>query len=100
MTSDTDFYLLIQSSIMSILGIAIGYYPISWQPISVAKRWEQDLGVIGILCCIVAIPIYLYFATIWSALVSFIAARCVGPGIHGFTTCNSRGLFCPSPKKE
>jgi uncharacterized membrane protein len=76
--ADADFYILIQNSIMMIFGILMGCYPTFSQPGSTAKRWAHILAVIGTTCCISAIPIYLYFATIWSAWVSFVAALVQG----------------------
>jgi hypothetical protein len=80
-TADVDFYLLIQASIMSILGIFTAMYPTFWPPVSDAKRWAQGFATLGIICAIAAIPMYLRLPTMWSAVASFF-----GSAIQAFMT--------------
>jgi hypothetical protein len=80
-TADVDFYLLIQNSAMSILGIFTAMYPNFWRPASHAKRWGQGFAILGVFCASAAVPMYLYFPTMWSALASFL-----GVAIQAFMT--------------
>ncbi|KAF2236428.1 hypothetical protein EV356DRAFT_498457 [Viridothelium virens] len=73
-TKDADFYLLIQSSAMNILGIFTAVYPTWNWPASHAKRWAYTFTVLGIVCATVSILVYLYVSMIWSGLLSFSAA--------------------------
>lgn len=88
-TTDVDFYLLIQSSMMSVLGIFTAIYPSSWQPSSHAGRWSSGFAIIGILCASVAIPLYLYLSVMWSALASF-----VGTAVQNFMTLQLATVHC------
>src|SRR5436305_2669852 len=73
-TTDVDFYLLIQSTIMSILGIFTAIYPKLRRPSSHAEHWAHGFAVLGVACASAAVPMYLYLPTMWSALASFLGA--------------------------
>jgi hypothetical protein len=72
-SKDVDFYLLIQGSIMSVLGIFTGIYPSLQKPKTVADWWVFTLAILGCICAMIAIPMYLYLPTIWSAFPSFLS---------------------------
>ena len=66
---------------MSILGIFTAIYPTFWQPASAAKHWAQAFAILGVAFAFGAVPMYLYWPTMWSALASFL-----GTAIQGFMT--------------
>jgi hypothetical protein len=68
---DADFWLLIQSSIMQLVGLFTAMFPISRQAKSHAWIWSQAFTFLGASCSIASIPLYLYAPTMWSALLSF-----------------------------
>jgi len=68
---DVDFYLLIQNSAMTILGIFTATYPTFWREPSLARRWAWGLAILGCLCASAAVALYLCFPTMWSAVASF-----------------------------
>jgi hypothetical protein len=72
-TSDADYSLLIQSTIMTILGIFIGVFPTFRQVRSSVTIWGQIYAIAGLVCAIAAIPMYTLLPTMWSALVNFIS---------------------------
>lgn len=72
-TADTDFFLLIQNSIVTAVGIGVTLFPTLGWPDSRAKWWGQVFGVLGIFCAIVAVPMYVKLPIMWSALVAFAA---------------------------
>ena len=59
---------------MNVLGIFTAVYPTWNWPASHAKRWAYAFAVLGIICAIITIPLYLSTSTIWSAFLSFSAA--------------------------
>jgi formate hydrogenlyase subunit 3/multisubunit Na+/H+ antiporter MnhD subunit len=64
---------------MTLLGICIGLYPTMRQPASnriasAAKWWVNSLAILGFLCTIASVPMYLYLPTMWSAFTSFAAS--------------------------
>lgn len=72
-TSDSDFFVSIQSSIMTAASIAISVYPtFRWQK-SASTRWSQVSGALGLICAVVAIPLYVKVPKIWSAFANFAA---------------------------
>jgi hypothetical protein len=73
-TSDVDFYLLIQTSIMQLLGLFTAIFPMAKRPASSAWIWAQFFTIVGVLVSVAAVPMYLYLPTMWSALVSFIGS--------------------------
>jgi hypothetical protein len=73
-TADTDFYLLIQNSIMQLLGIFTAIYPLRRGLKATAFRWAQFFAVCGVACAFGSVPMYLYLPTMWSSLVSFFGA--------------------------
>ncbi|KAF2868329.1 hypothetical protein BDV95DRAFT_609816 [Massariosphaeria phaeospora] len=56
---DTDFYLLIQNSIMTFLGIGIGICPSFRRLGSQGLWWSQILGLLGAFFAIATVPVYL-----------------------------------------
>lgn len=73
-TDDVDFYLLIQNSAMTILGIFTATYPTFWREVSLARRCAWGLAILGCLCAFAAVALYLCFPTMWSAVASFFGA--------------------------
>jgi hypothetical protein len=70
-SSDSDFYIQIQSSIRTILGICIGLYPTFGRPASAVKYWAQALAALGVICALAAVVAYLRLPVIWSAVAAF-----------------------------
>jgi hypothetical protein len=71
-TADADFWLLLQSSAMQLLGLFTAVYPL-WASIKTASwRWMQILIILGCACALAAVPIYVRLPTMWSAVVSFL----------------------------
>jgi hypothetical protein len=73
-TTDTDFWLLVQTSALKILGLFTAIYPIYRKSTAHAWIWTWFFAGGGAACACAAIPLYLYIPTIWSALVSFLGA--------------------------
>jgi hypothetical protein len=74
---DVDFWLLVQTSIMQLLGIFLAMYPIYQQAASAttisssgAWIWARLFTVLGICCIGIAIGLYLAVPPMWSAFVS------------------------------
>lgn len=85
--NEANFFLFIQNSVMTILSIFIGLYPIFSRPVSLAQRWAQGwLAAIGVICAISAIlfvPTYYlerFYILLWAGSTDF----------YGITTCNCR----------
>jgi hypothetical protein len=77
-TSDVDFWLLIQNSIMQILGIFTAMFPMYGRSTAHAWIWAQIFTAVGSCCAIAAVPLYIYVPTIWSASVSSIGSASQG----------------------
>jgi hypothetical protein len=56
---------------MQLLGLFTAMFPIYRRSLAHAWRWAQALTVLGALCSLGSIPLYIYAPTMWSALVSF-----------------------------
>jgi hypothetical protein len=56
---------------MQLLGIFTAIYALYENHTGTAWRWTQGLTILGVSCSVAAIPLYLYFPTMWSVLVSF-----------------------------
>ena len=73
-TTDPNFWLLLQSSAMQLLGLFTAVYPL-WASIKTARwRWTQIFTILGCACALAAVPIYVRLPTMWSAVVSFVGA--------------------------
>jgi hypothetical protein len=81
--SDADFYQLISGSSVQLLSILVLVIPTfsNARLVPMAWFWTWVLAGASTLCAIVAIPLYLYVHTEWSAMVSFI-----GSVVQGFVT--------------
>jgi hypothetical protein len=77
-THDVDFWLLIQSSMLQLLGLFTAMFPIYKRSPAHAWRWAQALTVLGALCSLGSIPLYNYAPTMWSALVSLFGSAQAG----------------------
>lgn len=73
-TEDADFYLLLQTAIMQLLGIFTALYPSTKGRNITAWIWAQAFAIGGALCTVGSVPMYLYLPTMWSALASFFGA--------------------------
>lgn len=73
-TSGIAFYLLIQTCIIQLLVLFTTMFPMWRQPATLAWRLAQAFNVLGTLCSIVSIPLYLTTPTIWGALTSVFAS--------------------------
>lgn len=72
-TADADFYLLIQSTAMQLLGIFLATSPLVCAGAfdTVGRRWVLAFGVAGSLCAVASVPMYLFTPKIWTGLLSF-----------------------------
>lgn len=74
-TDDTDFWLMLQSSTMQLLGLFTAVFPIYHRRShGAAWNWSILFTAAGSLSAVAAIPAYLYLPTFWSGLLSFIGA--------------------------
>ena len=69
--SDADFWLLLQSSVMQLLGLFTPMLPVYRRPSKYAWVWTWVLVAAGSCCAIIVVPLYVIAPTIWSALLSF-----------------------------
>ncbi|KAI0881816.1 uncharacterized protein GGS22DRAFT_56952 [Annulohypoxylon maeteangense] len=72
-TGDSDFWTLIQSSMMQILGLALAVCNIPRKSTERSTAWTCALILtcFGIVCALASIPTYLYLSTMWSNLLSY-----------------------------
>jgi len=70
-TSDPDYFLSMQNSTMSVLGILCDIYPTLWTLRSAVKLWAMTLSSLGVALALRANPMYPLWLNIWSALASF-----------------------------
>jgi FtsH-binding integral membrane protein len=73
-TADVDFWLLIQTSVLQLLGLFTTIYPMPKHSTATAWLWAIVFTVLGSVCVFAAIPVYLYISTMWSAFSSFIGS--------------------------
>ncbi|KAF2007476.1 hypothetical protein P154DRAFT_517187 [Amniculicola lignicola CBS 123094] len=78
-THDSDFWTLVQSSVMQLLGLFTAIYPLYKRSSGPPWVWALILTTTGAICSIAAIPMFLYVGSFWSSVVSFfgIAAQAV-----------------------
>ncbi|KAI1462707.1 hypothetical protein F4805DRAFT_6519 [Annulohypoxylon moriforme] len=71
-TNDSDFWWLVQNSMMQILGLILAVCNIPQKSAEKSAAWicALLLTCFGILCTVAAIPAYLYLPTMWSSLLS------------------------------
>jgi hypothetical protein len=71
--SDMDFWLLIQNSIMQLLGIFLAVYSLKGNGIVAFRvwRWAVLFCIAGSACSCASIAMYLTMPTFWSGFVSF-----------------------------
>ncbi|KAK3371548.1 hypothetical protein B0T24DRAFT_324273 [Lasiosphaeria ovina] len=70
---DMDFWFLIQNSTMQLLSIFITIYPIQ-KIMKLSRRlwyWALFFTIIGFICMVGSIPMYLFLPTFWSGFASF-----------------------------
>lgn len=72
---DSDFWLVIQNSTTQILGLVIAVYTVRRKSPedSAAWRYAFVFTVVGIMCAVAPIPMYLHLPTMWGSVVSFFA---------------------------
>ncbi|ORY15962.1 hypothetical protein BCR34DRAFT_143714 [Clohesyomyces aquaticus] len=71
-THDADFWFLIQTTTMQLLGLGASAL-LGWNSGDIPKwRWALPTGIAG-ACSITAIPIYLVVPTEWSTFLSLVA---------------------------
>jgi len=63
---------------LQLLGLFTTIYPMPKRTTATAWLWAQVFTILGSMCAIAAIPVYLYVSTIWSAFVSFIGSAAQG----------------------
>jgi hypothetical protein len=93
-TADADSWYLIQSSGMQYLSVLIVICSIWMRPDLSFEAWFWTWGFLGmaINCPAVAMLLYLYAPTEWSAVLSF-----VGTAVQGFVVLQS--MFTPAKVK-
>lgn len=71
--NDMDFWLLIQSSAMQLLGIFLAVYSLKGKRMADPEAWNWTVlfAVAGSLCACGSIAMYLTLPTFWSGFVSF-----------------------------
>ena len=78
-TSDADFWLLLQTSLMQLLGLAtttlksLAPKPIQRHVLVWPKRLTWTIAILGLGCTVSAPLLYLWLRPIYSALISFLA---------------------------
>src|SRR3569833_2550949 len=78
--SDVDFWLLVQNSTLQLLGIFVSIFPIYRKSFASGWIWTWVFAVIGSICAVTAVPLYLYAPTIWSASISYLGSAVGGGG--------------------
>ncbi|KAI2624879.1 hypothetical protein GGR54DRAFT_637779 [Hypoxylon sp. NC1633] len=75
-TEDADFYLLIQNTMIQVLGLVTAVGTVYRRSHENAIAWicALSLTAIGIICAVVSVPLYLCKPTFWSAFTSFSAS--------------------------
>ncbi|KAI0387195.1 hypothetical protein F5Y04DRAFT_78724 [Hypomontagnella monticulosa] len=73
---DSDFYMLIQSTLVQFLGLATAVYTVRQRSAENPAAWNLaiSLAALGIGCGVASIPLYLYRPTIWSGVASCCAS--------------------------
>jgi hypothetical protein len=56
---------------MQLLGLFTTIYPLQRRSTKAAWLWAIAFSIVGSICSIGAVPLYLYVPVMWSALVSF-----------------------------
>lgn len=70
--NDPDFWFLVQSSIVQLLGLVVSAR-LEWKNVNLSKwRWVLPTVIAGV-CSIMAIPCYLVAPTEWSSFLSLVA---------------------------
>jgi hypothetical protein len=74
--SDADFYQTVSNSVMQLLGIVTLIVPTAYNErlVRMAWFWTWLLASVSATCGIVAVPLYLYLPTEWSASLSFVSS--------------------------
>ncbi|KAI0849306.1 hypothetical protein F5Y00DRAFT_261775 [Daldinia vernicosa] len=74
-TQDPDFYLQIQNMMLQLLGLSTAML-VAHQRLSDNKTaWNYAcyFTVAGVICTILAVPVYAFVSTIWSSFASYLA---------------------------
>lgn len=72
---DADFWLQVEASTMTILGILVSILPVihnDW--LTEVRIWMWIFTVAGVLCASAAIPMYLFLPKEWSSVVAFLGS--------------------------
>lgn len=73
---DPDFWTLLQSACMQLLGIFTAIYPIRRLPLvaASAQTWAYLFAALGVGTTAFAIPAYIYASVFWSSVLSFLGS--------------------------
>jgi hypothetical protein len=72
---ESDFWFLAQGATMTILSILVTTLPVlhnDW--IAEVRTWMWIFTMIGVLCAIASVPIYLYLPKEWASVVGFLGS--------------------------
>lgn len=100
-TADADFWYLIQSNIMAVLGSFVMVIPLfreSWFSPAYSLMWT--FVTLGFVFSVVSIVIYPFFNTGWSALVAFLGSIMSASSVMVMTQANAKDVAMGKVKKE
>lgn len=69
-----DFWFMVQSSAMSLLGFFTAMFPLYRRPWGLPWHWSLALCFVGTVSVLAAVPVYLCAPAFWSSSLLFIGA--------------------------
>ncbi|KAI2777451.1 hypothetical protein F4815DRAFT_448375 [Daldinia loculata] len=75
-TGDSDFWVQIQNTILQLLGLSTAMLVAHQRLFNDNTAWKYAcyFTIAGVICAVLAVPVYLLVPTIWSSFSSFLAS--------------------------
>lgn len=100
-TADADFWYLIQSNIMAVLGSPIMVIPLfrsSWFSPANSLMWTFSIS--GLIASVVSIAVYPLLNTGWSSLIAFLESIMSASSVMVVTQASARASVVEKVKQD